>query len=96
MVIIAVGQLINALTGPVGLLLSLCGHQRASQRVYGWTTLLYLVLNLLWIPGWGMMGAAAANGLTLILTNLWLAILVYREMKIVPLPYLRFSLKRPV
>ncbi|MCA9039560.1 MAG: polysaccharide biosynthesis C-terminal domain-containing protein [Planctomycetaceae bacterium] len=96
MVIIAVGQLINALTGPVGLLLSLCGHQRASLRVYGGTTVLFLVLNMLLIPQAGMYGAALANGITIVITNLWLAGLVYREMKIIPLPHLRFSLKKPV
>ncbi|QDU80875.1 hypothetical protein Pla110_26110 [Polystyrenella longa] len=96
MVIIAMGQLVNALTGPVGLLLSLCGHQKASLRVYGGTTVLFLVLNMLLIPAAGMYGAAIANGITLVITNLLLAGLVYREMKIIPLPYLRFSLKKPV
>ena len=96
MVIVAVGQLVNALTGPVGLLLSLCGHQKASVRVYGVSMVLFLVLNMLLIPRAGMYGAAIANGIVLVITNIWLAVLVYREMKIVPLPYLRFSLKKPI
>ena len=79
------GQLCNALTGPVGLLLTLSGHQRASMRVYLYTAGINLGLHLLLIPTWGGAGAALGTAISLIVANLSLAWLVWRHLQFMPL-----------
>jgi len=86
--VLVVGQMINALTGPVGILLSLSGRQKLSTKVYGCCATLNILLNLLFIPAFGMTGAAFATAISLIIANLWLAVLVVRQMGIMPVPWL--------
>jgi O-antigen/teichoic acid export membrane protein len=86
--VLVIGQLFNALTGPVGVLLALSGRQKLSTRVYGCCAALNILLNVLFIPAFGMTGAAFATATSLIIANLWLAILVVRQMGIMPVPWL--------
>ena len=86
--VLVIGQLVNALTGPVGFLLSLSGHERRSTTVYGCCTLLNVGLNLVLISRFGMTGAAVATSVSLAIANLWLTVLVVRHLKIMPIPFL--------
>ena len=43
--ILALGHLINAITGPVGYLLDLTGHQQISMKIYGASAALNIALN---------------------------------------------------
>lgn len=86
--VLVIGQLINAVTGPVGLLLSLGGHERRSTTVYGCCALFNVLLNCICIPRFGMTGAAVATSSSLIVANVWLAILVVKHMGIMPIPLL--------
>lgn len=93
LVILLVGQLANAVTGPVSLLLSLSGHQRQSSRVTAWSAVLSLLLSFLLIPYFGMNGAALASTVSVAVCSGWLAVLVAKHLKIVPvafpIPFLR-------
>ncbi|AEB12562.1 flippase [Marinithermus hydrothermalis] len=78
LVLLALGQLVNASVGPVGYLMSLTGHQDLSAWVYGLSALVNIGLNALLIPIWGLIGAALATMAAMVLWNAWLYVLVYR------------------
>ncbi|MBD2435781.1 flippase [Nostoc sp. FACHB-110] len=70
LVILAVGQLVNSATGPVGYMLDLTGHQDQSARVRCFTAITNFLLNYFLIPKFGIMGAAIATSIVVILDNL--------------------------
>lgn len=72
MVILAAGQLANAGFGSVAMLLNMTGNERATARGLVLASLLNIILNLLLIPGFGMVGASLATALSLIGWNLLL------------------------
>lgn len=75
-------RLCNTGVGVVGYLMNLTGHQDQSSRVFGWSALLNVVLNLMLIPRFGIEGAAVASAATMILWNVWLARLVRRNLNV--------------
>jgi O-antigen/teichoic acid export membrane protein len=84
MLILAIGQLVNASLGPVGYLLSLTGYERLSARIYVISALIHVLLNLLLIPILGVLGSAIATAFTMILWNVWFFILVQKKLLINP------------
>jgi O-antigen/teichoic acid export membrane protein len=84
LVILAGGQLVNALSGSVGLLTMMTGHQGRAVRVVAVCVLLNILLNAILIPRFGIAGAAAATAATTILSNLLLLVYVVRHLGINP------------
>jgi O-antigen/teichoic acid export membrane protein len=84
MVILALGWLVNAGAGPVGYLMIMTGYQNQSAYVFGWSALANIVLNAISIPSFGIMGAALATAMTMALWNIWLHILVVKNLDIWP------------
>jgi O-antigen/teichoic acid export membrane protein len=82
--ILALGQLINIGAGPVLVLMNMTGHQDASLRVFGWSAFANVILNASGIHFFGVMGAALASVLTMVLWNTWLHQLVVRELGVHP------------
>lgn len=82
LVLLATGYLISVSFGPVGFLMSLTGHQNQISLVMGLSALVNICLNLVLIPKWGLFGAAFATMITMILWNVWLAILVKKYLGI--------------
>ncbi len=80
LVILSVGQLINAATGTVGMLLNMTGHERDTALAVGAAALLNILLNALLIPAYGIEGAAVATALSTLTWNLLLAGFVYRRL----------------
>lgn len=80
--ILCVGQLVNAATGSVGLLLIMTHHERDNMMVIGTTAVLNGMMNLVLIPQWGAIGAAIATTTATIIANIWLAVLVYKRLGI--------------
>ena len=70
--ILALGQLVNACFGLVGMLLTMTSHEQATARGLALAAGLNIVLNLLLIPSFGIGGAAAATALSLAAWNLLL------------------------
>lgn len=56
--VLAVMQAINVLTGPVGSVLSMTGHQQSLVGLIAFALCVNVLLNLAWIPGYGAVGAA--------------------------------------
>jgi len=82
LVILTFGQMLNALTGSVGILLSMTGHQRFVRNVVWIVLLINIVLNFWLIPLWGIEGAAFATTSSLVLQNLVMAVYAYRTIGI--------------
>lgn len=84
LVVLCCGQLINALAGSVGFLMTMTGHQQQAAVIVAVTATLNVVLNLLLIPSYGMVGAAAATAVTTAVWNLAMLVYVWRVLRINP------------
>lgn len=84
--ILAMGQLVNIITGPAGNLLMMCGHERLVRNTLTASAFICVALNLLLIPPMGVIGAAIANAVTVTMENLVLLTLVWRKLGIMTVP----------
>ncbi len=85
--ILALGQFVNVATGSVGYLLMMTGHEKLMRNNIIFCVAINLVLNLILVPRYGIMGAAVATSVTMASQNLVAAILVWRHLGIVTLPF---------
>jgi O-antigen/teichoic acid export membrane protein len=76
MVTLVVAKLINALTGSVGMVMNMTGHQRVSATIIGTCAALNLVLNLLLTPRFGLQGAAIATAISIASWNIAMGLFV--------------------
>lgn len=77
-------HLVNAGSGSVGYLLNMTGHHLDSARVYGLTTLFHVGITAAGIQFLGLVGAAAATALSMLIWNVWLHALVRRRLGVDP------------
>lgn len=75
--VLAVGQFINAATGPIGAALQMTGRERTFAWATGCAALFNVVGNLIMIPRYGASGAAAVTALSVAGFNISLFILVW-------------------
>ncbi|CAN5543422.1 hypothetical protein BH10BAC2_BH10BAC2_37680 [soil metagenome] len=82
-VIILIGQLINNLSGSVGMLMQMTGLHKLSQRIsigsFTFTTLLLFLVT----PVYGLIGASVITGLNIALKNILSVILIYSKTKVI-------------
>ena len=84
LMLLLLGQLVNGLCGSVGLILTMTGHERRAAWIMCWSAVLNAVLNAVLIPMWGMVGAAAATAVTLVIWNVWMLVVVVRTLRLNP------------
>lgn len=89
--ILSIGQLVNAVTGPVGLILKMSGHENYTAISLGGSAVLNVILNVLLIPQWGVNGAAIATTASIISANTLNAIWVYKKIGINSTPFSRIN-----
>lgn len=82
LLVLLIGQLINAAAGSVGYLMILTGNQREAARVYGSVTVGHLAMTPLAILAFGSIGAAIATSVSFAFWNLWLSVLAMRRLDI--------------
>jgi O-antigen/teichoic acid export membrane protein len=82
--ILALGQLINIGTGTVAGVLAMIGRAWLSLTNALLFLGLSLVLDLVLIPGWGLLGAAVANAIALATVNLLRVVQVHRALGVSP------------
>jgi O-antigen/teichoic acid export membrane protein len=70
LLILSLGQFVNAATGPVGYLLNMSGYHRIEGRIAVVGAVLTVALCFALIPLWGILGAAAANAIATASCNL--------------------------
>ena len=85
--ILCFGQLLCVITGPVGSLLMMTGHERDAVKGTLAALIVTILLALILIPCWGLNGAAAAAALGMVLRNSINCWHVYQRLGIKPLPY---------
>jgi O-antigen/teichoic acid export membrane protein len=64
LVILTLGQLVNALSGSVGFLMTMTGQQKEAAKIVGTSAILNVLLNGFLIPRLGIIGAAVATSLS--------------------------------
>jgi O-antigen/teichoic acid export membrane protein len=89
LVILICGQMINALTGFVGLLMTMSSHQREAAWIVGISALMNIVFNGMLIPVFGMIGAGFATAMTTILWNIIMFFYVQHHLGINPTIFVR-------
>jgi O-antigen/teichoic acid export membrane protein len=88
------GQLVNAMAGPVALLLNMTGYHNDTAKILLVSTLINIILNGLLIPDYGAVGASIATAVATILWNVTMAIVVWRKMKIISIFVPKFLLPK--
>jgi O-antigen/teichoic acid export membrane protein len=83
--VLAVGQLFNVVSGSVGILLMMSGHEREYRNAQIATAVVVLTLNTLLIPTYGALGAAIAAASALIVQNSLFGYFVWSRLGIVML-----------
>jgi O-antigen/teichoic acid export membrane protein len=94
--IVALGQIANVGTGSVGMMLLMTGHQRQLIQTQITSAVAMLAFYLLLIPGWGILGAALAQAIGLVIANglnLWH---VHRRLGMLPYPRSLLKLLGPL
>ncbi len=89
LVILCLGQFVNAATGSVGLVLNMTGLERFTAKGVGIAVTVSVILNLSLIPIFGAVGAAIATTISMVVRNLLMAIWLYRETGILSTVKLR-------
>src|SRR5579864_2708524 len=84
LVIGTVGQLFNCAVGSVGFLLLMSGNQLRMIKIQACNAVLMISLSLLLVPRFGIIGAAVASTIAVIVTNLWSLVAVLRTLKLFP------------
>jgi O-antigen/teichoic acid export membrane protein len=92
--ILAIGQFVNASTGPVGTVLVMTGHQRIMLLNSAVVFLFNIASNYALIPQYGMTGAAIASAASIALYNLAMLAEVYYFLHMHP--YSRMFLRTTV
>ncbi|WP_157933928.1 oligosaccharide flippase family protein [Vibrio cyclitrophicus] len=82
LVILAVGQLVNVITGNIGLLLSMTGHEKVQRNILLISLVLSLVLGAVLIPNLGPLGASIMVSTTVVLVNVSSYVYVLVNLKI--------------
>jgi len=84
LVVLSVGQLFNALAGPVGLVMTMTGHQLKSTYILSLAAVINIVLNVLLIPILGLVGAAYATAIVTVAWNLAMLMYVSSQLNLNP------------
>ena len=82
LLILTLGQLVNAFAGPVASLLNMTGHQVVTARVLSASAIFCVAFGLAFTRIWGSVGTAIVFSGAMVLWNAWLAIFVMRKLEI--------------
>jgi O-antigen/teichoic acid export membrane protein len=82
LVLLMFGFLARAATGPTEYLLNMTGNQNVVALIYGIAAIGNIGLNLMMIPVWGAIGAAAATAIAVLVSTMCLALAVRRRLGI--------------
>lgn len=82
LIILLCGQVINAMTGMVGGLMSMTGYQKTFFAFYFFAFIIQFTLNIILIPIFDIVGAAIGSSLAMIFLNICAYIFVKKKLKI--------------
>ena len=84
LVVLSVGEFINVLAGPVGILLQMTGNEKTYRNCTFASAVAQLVLCLVLIPELGALGAAIATASAIVVTNGLSLIFAKRALGFIP------------
>lgn len=84
LLLLSLGQVVNAGTGSVGYILAMTGFQRVLLNISIFSAILNILLNALLIPFFSIIGAALATGFIISLANILNAYFVKKRLGIIP------------
>lgn len=82
LILLAIGNLVSSLNGPAATLLNMTGHQDTTAKVYAVAAATNIALNALFIPRFGLTGAALATALSAGMMSFWLVFVSNRTLGI--------------
>jgi O-antigen/teichoic acid export membrane protein len=86
LVILAIGQFVNVVTGSSGILLIMSGNQKVMKNNMLLSMIVCVLLSLWLIPGYGVVGAAIAGAISLASQNIIAVFMVWKLMNVIALP----------
>ncbi len=82
LILMVLGNFISAIAGSVGATLSMTGHQNCHAKILFGCAVLNIVMNAVFIPKFGVTGAALATCLTTVFLNVFMSVAVYKYLKL--------------
>jgi len=80
--VLCIGQLVNSMSGSVGVIMQMTGHQKAYQNIVFVALIINLILNFTLIPIYGGLGAAIATVISISTWNIAGAIYIKLKLNI--------------
>ena len=87
LLILVIGQFFNSISGSVGYILQMTGKEIVFRNIMIFTSIVCIILNFIFIPYYGIIGAALATTLCQILWNTLSILVIKKEYKILTLYY---------
>lgn len=81
LLILLAGQFFNFLLGPLGVYMNMTGKQNKLQRILLLGLLINIVLNIIYIPKYGMIGAAISTVISMVCWKIIATIVIFRQDK---------------
>jgi O-antigen/teichoic acid export membrane protein len=88
LLVLVLGQFLNYVTGPVGLIINMSGWTRVQFWITAASLTLQIAMAFLLVPSMGIMGAAIANSAGVIAVNLLQVYFVWRLLHIHPFAWI--------
>jgi len=90
--ILALGQFVNIITGPVAYLLLMTGNEKLMRNNAVVVAILLIILNFLLVPVLGSLGAAIATTVCMVILNISALYLVWKTLGISTIPRIKIKL----
>ena len=87
LIVLAIGQIINALCGPVMYLLNMTGKEKKARNIIIVASVINLALNFYFIPIYGLMGAAYATAISTSVWNVMAVIQIKKDYGFISIPH---------
>ncbi len=79
LIILSIGNFFSSITGSVGILLQMTGHQKSYNNIILCAAITSIILNIILVPRIGITGAAISSAIAKIIQNLAGSIYVYKK-----------------
>ena len=87
LIVLATGQIINAICGPVMYILTMTGKEKKARNIIIVASVINLGLNFYLIPIHGLMGAACATAISTVVWNVLAVIQIKKEYGFISIPH---------
>ncbi|MFM7016098.1 MAG: flippase [Bacteroidota bacterium] len=82
LILLSIGNFINSITGSIGILLQMSGHQKQYNNIITLTAIGSIIANFILVPQFGLVGAAISSSAAKIIQNLLSVAYAKRELNI--------------